>query len=136
MSSADAAFAIAEEMKKTTAELAKGRETVEKLTRVLEALLEPLDQMVLSVNFQKANTIPTQTGPLTPTRQDIRREQNLQREIKMETTIRTCNRCGAPLKMKDGKIDWKKGERLGIFIPMNPDGTEHRCQTGGRRNDG
>jgi hypothetical protein len=70
MSSADALFDVVTEMRKSTAELAKGRETVEKLVKAVEALREPLDQMVLSLNFQKANTIPKQqdanTGPLRP----------------------------------------------------------------------
>ena len=58
MSAEDAAFALVKEMQNHTAELVKAPETVEKLTRALEALPKPLNDIVLSLNFQRANTLP------------------------------------------------------------------------------
>jgi len=66
MSSAEATFALVKEMHDSTVELAKSRETAEKLIRALEALPKPLNEIVLSLNFQRSNTIPTQTEPLKP----------------------------------------------------------------------
>lgn len=63
MTAQEPQFAVAEEMKRNTAELAKSRETVEKLTGALDSVAKSVDNLVLSLNFQKANTIPKQTGP-------------------------------------------------------------------------
>lgn len=130
MSLADAAFAMADEMKKGTAELAKARETVEKLTKTLEGILGSLEQ----------KAYVAQTAPGAPTQHEQGR--TAQPGLKTNTpasptkptglTLKTCNRCSAPLRMKDGKIEWKKGPGVGVFIPMNPDGTEHHCQGGGK----
>jgi hypothetical protein len=56
MSSADATFAVA------TA-IDKHREAVEKQTKAFEGFAKALNETVLSVNFQRANTIPKQTSP-------------------------------------------------------------------------
>lgn len=67
------------------------------------------------------------TSPMAPTRQGLQAGQFQREDAKATTTIQTCNRCHAPLKMKDGKIDWAKGDQMGQFFPKNPDGSRHRC---------
>jgi hypothetical protein len=100
MSSADAAFAVAQ--------------AVEKVAKAIDAHRESLDQLIMSVNFQRANTVPA-GKPATAQHASFVR-------------IQVCNRCHAPLKMKDGKIDWLKMD--GKFYPQNPDGSRHSCSGG------
>ena len=59
MSVAEATFALVKEMHGNTAELAKGRETVEKLVKTLEGILGSLEQKAYV-----AQTAPGQTGAL------------------------------------------------------------------------
>ena len=49
MSSQDAAFAVAQ--------------ALEKVAKAIDAHRESVDQLIMSLNFQKANTIPKQTQP-------------------------------------------------------------------------
>lgn len=59
MSLADAAFALVDAMQKSTAELAKHREIVEKNTKALEGILGSLEHKAYVTQ-----AAPTQTGPL------------------------------------------------------------------------
>jgi len=65
MSAEETGLALVKAMQNSTAELARVRETVEKLTKALEALPQPLNQIILSLNFQRANTLPV-AGPNAP----------------------------------------------------------------------
>jgi hypothetical protein len=93
---------------------------------VLDPWIEQTKARIKSINVsnqsKQSPPKPESASPLVPTRQDLQREQG-----QTQTTIQTCNRCHAPLKMKDGKIDWAKGEQMGQFFPKNPDGSIHRC---------
>jgi hypothetical protein len=63
----DDTIAVLEEWRKNTAELKRTADFLESaLPHLIEvsSIAKSLGEIVLSLNFQKANTLPTQTGPL------------------------------------------------------------------------
>jgi len=68
-------MAVLEEWRKNTAELKRATDLVENnLPRLAElsSIVESLREIVLSLNFQKANTIPKQTPPQDPNTGSLR----------------------------------------------------------------